>query len=242
MQRELLGAKTKKGFRAPKSYGELFTGLRPEDFSEDVTGTHWRSREQLGGAVTRALEVREVFDSWSIYRRSEVHWASDARYRSNDSMCQTKYIVRVSQHELIFGLYLEHSKERSVNRDDWLRFLAWTGDPEHCRWLHHTLLRTGATLTNPYPTVRDLCFYGSVVPHADGTFHHDAAKPSIFAATELPAFLSSLRDDLSLNLFICRRISREEAIALGTRIGSTIGDFFMILLPVYESKRPDTEA
>lgn len=238
MERELFAGTTNKGCRAPKSYGALFKGLRPEDFSDDVTGTHWRSREELGGAVTRALDVREPFDSWSIYKRPEVHWANITRYRLVPTWLQTKYFVRINRQEMLFGLYVERSNERSENQDDWLRFLAWTGDPENCNWLHRTLLRTGARLINPYQAHPHLSFYGSVIPLKDGSFRHDADKSSVFAATALPVFLSSLRDDLWLNLVIARTISRDDTIAQGTRIGSTIGDFFNTLLPVYESKPP----
>jgi hypothetical protein len=216
MEKELLAGSTKKGYRAPKSSGELFTGLRREDFSVDVTGTHWRAREQLGGAVTRAMDVREPFDSWSIYRRAEVHWGSVTRYRLVPARLQTKFFARLNEQEVFFGLYVERSNKRSDNQDDWIRFRAWVGDPDNYRWLQQTLLSTGTEFS----------------------FRYHAEKPSTFAATELHSFLSSLRDDLWLNLFIGRTIPRDEAVAQGTRIGSTIADLFNILLPIYESKRP----
>lgn len=238
MEKELLAGTMKKGYRAPKSYGEFFTGLRAEDFSNDVTGTHWRAREQLGGAVTKVLNIREPFDSWSIYKRSEVHWASVARYRLISAWLQAKYFVRADEQEICYGLYVERSGERSNNQDDWLRFLAWMGDSENSRWFHQTLLSTGATMTNPYQDHPDSAFYGRITAVNDGSFHHHAEKSSTFAATELSGFLSLLRDDLSLNLVIGCTIPREKAVAQGTRISSTIADLFNLLLPVYESKHP----
>jgi hypothetical protein len=59
---------------SPTWMGRSFTGLLASDFSDDVTGTHWRSREQLGGAVTRLLAPPEPMNSWSIYQRPDVHW------------------------------------------------------------------------------------------------------------------------------------------------------------------------
>jgi hypothetical protein len=137
-----------------------------------------------------------------------------------------------------FGLYVERSNKRSDNQDDWIRFLSWAGTPDNCRWLHQMLHSTGATLTHPYQDSPDLAFYGSVSALADGSFYHDAGKPSKFAAIELPEFLVSLPQDLWLNLLIGRTISRDDAVAQGTRIASTIGEFFNILLPIYENKRP----
>lgn len=83
-----------------------------------------------------------------------------------------------------------------------------------------------------------MALYGNVTALADGSFCHQAEKPSKFVATELSEFLISLPQDFWLNLVIGRTISRDEAVAQGTRIASTIGEFFNVLLPIYENKRP----
>lgn len=56
IERERAEAVPKSGYRPPRSYGELFTGLHPEDFSEDVTGhalegpqAAWRSSDASTG-------------------------------------------------------------------------------------------------------------------------------------------------------------------------------------------------
>lgn len=238
IERERIAAITKKGYRAPKSSGELFTGLHPEDFSDDVTGTHWRAREQLGGAVTRMLDVREPFDSWSIYNRPEVHWASVTRYRLVHASLQAKYLVCVNPAEMCFGFYVERSNNCTDNQDDWIRFLSWAGAPENCRWLHQMVRSTGASLSHPYQDYPDLAFYGSVKALDDGSFYHDGEKPIKFAAIELAEFLNSLPQDLWLNLLIGRTISRDDAIVQSARIASTIAEFFNLLSPIYENKHP----
>ncbi len=238
MERELLAGSTKKGYQAPRSYGELFRGLRAEDFTGDVTGTHWRAREQLGGAVTKTLTASEPFDSWSIYRRAEVHWASIARRRLVSTLLQTKFFVRITSEALLHGLYFERSDDRNENQDDWRRFLVWAENPDNCQWLHRTVLRTGAAFTNPYPEQRGQCFYGDLVALENGSFRYEADPPSVFEASALPTFLRNFRDDLWLNLIISRTISRDEAIAQRAGIGSTIGEFFNTFLPVYENRRP----
>ena len=237
MERELLAGATKKGYLAPRSYGELFRGLRAEDFTGDVTGTHWRSREQLGGAVTRMLTVSEPFDSWSIYKRAEVHWASVARRKLVHSLFQTKYFVRIDTEVLLHGLYFERSDDRNQNQDDWRKFLAWTGDAENCRWLHRVILQTGAAFTNPYPEQPGQCFYGQLVALENGCFRHEADSASEFDAPALSGFLENLRSDLWLNLVISRAIPRDDAVARGAGIGSAIGGFFNALLPIYENRR-----
>ena len=90
----------------PRSFGEFFRGFEPRDFATDVTGTHWRSREQLGGAVTRLLHVDEPYNSWSIYGRPEVHWASVARYPVKAPWLPTKFFAQVNSDQILFGLYV----------------------------------------------------------------------------------------------------------------------------------------
>lgn len=124
MEREMLPLPPKQGkkCRIPEWFGGSFQGLREEDFSGDVTGSHWRSREQFGGAVTRGVAVNEPFNSWAIYKRPEVHWTTVRRrceepqsatpHDENTPMdtpakLQAKFCAKADQAQLIFGLYLE---------------------------------------------------------------------------------------------------------------------------------------
>jgi hypothetical protein len=78
MEMEACQPKTGGSRNAPVWMGRSFTGLQPTDFPEDVAGTHWRSREQLGGAVARLIDASEsVFDP---DRRSLLRAELDACY------------------------------------------------------------------------------------------------------------------------------------------------------------------
>ena len=106
MNRELNDAAARKRGAVPNAFGEFFRGLQLADFADDVTGTHWRSREQLGGAVTKLLDVREPYNSWSIYGRPEIHWASVSRYRLHHPSLQAKFFAKANTVEILVGLYI----------------------------------------------------------------------------------------------------------------------------------------
>lgn len=241
MERELAEAVAQKRSKTPKSFGEFFHGLRLEDFSDDVTGTHWRSREQLGGAVTKLLEGKELFNSWSVYGRPEVHWASVARYGLNHPSLQAKFFAQINQEKILFGLYIERSDKKADNQGDSIRFLSWCENPENLRWLHDALCRSKAVITNPYEGWPDLSFNGTLEPTEEGFSWKEEGQNKVFARDDLPRILNSLPADRWLDIVLARVLSRDDAIAEGERIASTIAEWFNSLLPVYQNEFPASE-
>lgn len=239
MDRDFAEATVQKRGKTPKSFGEFFRGLQAQDFAEDVTGTHWRAREQLGGAVTKLLDVREPYNSWSIYGRPEVHWASVSRYRLNHPSVQAKFFARVNAAEILLGLYLERSSEASDNQDDWLKFTAWVSNRRNASWLHDTLLRSGSEITNPYNDWPDLSFYGTIIPNSMGYSWVRSDQPaSEFPSDQLGHVLGQFSTEHWLNLVFGRRILKEAAIGEATSIAATIAELFNTLLPVYDNRSP----
>lgn len=236
MEKEMADAAARKRGTSPKSFGEFFRGLSHSDFSNDVTGTHWRSREQLGGAVSRILDVNEPFNSWSIYGRPEVHWGSTNRYRLNHASLQTKFFAKINPKGILFGLYVERSDKRTDNQDDWIRFFSWCEDDRNLEWLHNVMRRTNAIITNPYEEWSDLSFYGTMTPTSSGYIWSRPAEPDLeFAADQLANVLAELSTKHWLNLVLGRAIGKRDAIAEGEKVAATIAEMFNILLPVYRS-------
>jgi hypothetical protein len=238
MEKELTDAAAQKRKRTPKSFGEFFRGLRPEDFSDDVTGTHWRSREQLGGAVTRLLEAKETFNSWSIYGRPEVHWASVSRYGLNHPSLQAKFFARINQDHLLFGLYVERSDKRADYQEDWIQFVSWCENLGNLRWLHEAMIRSKAVLTNPYAGWPGLSFNGTIEPTEQEFSWNQGGQNTVIARDDLPEVLKSLSANLWLNIVLACLLPRVPVIAEGKRIASTIAEWFNTLLPVYQNQPP----
>jgi len=150
LEREAIQPKTGGTRKAPDWMGRSFNGLQAADFQDGVTGTHWRSREQLGGAVAKLIDAREPMNSWSIYRRPEIHWAAISRYRSEESRLEAKFFIRLDEESGTFGFYVERSNEPAASRVDWLNFLNWLADENHVTWLHQTMQSQGMSISDPY--------------------------------------------------------------------------------------------
>jgi len=238
MERELLEVPKGKT-RSPKWFGESFAGLRPDDFKNDVTGTHWRSREQLGGAVSRLLNGRAPFNSWAIYKRPEIHWASTRRYQTENPWLLAKFFARLQEESILFGLYIERSDDPDVDREDWIHFREWTKLPGHSKWLHEVLSATDSVLTHPYPTTENQAFSGTITAKNGQFVHESVAATCTFEIEDLPNYLAGFDEVKWVNFLIGKRLSRDEAITEGAHVAAVLSAFFNALLPVYENRVPD---
>ena len=89
-----------------------FQGFKPEDFKDNVEGTSWRKKGQLGGALTAQLRERcgVAFKSVPIYRTPELyvvpedHWKDILKAAQGYPRC--KLLVRADAQGLRFGFYV----------------------------------------------------------------------------------------------------------------------------------------
>ncbi len=89
-------------------------------------------------------------NSWSIYRRPEIHWATISRYRAEKAWLAAKFFIRLDEESGTFGYYIERSNEKTDSRVDWLNFLNWLADENHVTWLHKTMQSQGMSISDPY--------------------------------------------------------------------------------------------
>lgn len=238
MEREALQPKTGGARKSPDWMGRSFTGLRPADFQDDVTGTRWRSREQLGGAVAKQIDAREPMNSWSIYRRPEIHWAAISRYRAEKAWLAAKFFIKLDEESGTFGYYIERSNEKADSRVDWLNFLNWLADENHVTWLHQTMQSRGIRIFDPYGG-SEQAFRRTIDPH-EGKWRvtHPKGKKEEVAITALASYLEKILDTYWLNLIIGHRMTAEELVSQGAGVASTIAGCFTALLPIYENRNP----
>lgn len=231
MEREFEEAKASKRARVPPFYGEMFRGLQDSDFADDVTGTHWRSREQLGGAVAAHIAADFAVDSWSIYHRPEVHWADRTRYPQRDAWVQAKFAAVASAERIRAGLYVERSNEPDGDRDDWNRFIGWLrggGEPLLAQIVSEHNLQLQDEKGDD-----EGCFPGVIVRRNDEWVH--LLQGSENPVPDLCTCLESAGDDHWVDLLVKRDFPKDEAIVRGTEIATDIGTIFTALLPVYEA-------
>jgi len=240
MERDLLAGtegRTKR-WKVPSWFGESFTGVGEGDFSEDVSGTHWRSRERLGGAVTKGLAVKEPFNSWAPYRRPQIHWSSLKRHAAVDSHYQAKFFARMWPQHLAFGLYVERPDDPTKEQADWQRFTQWLATMNNGEWLRALLEEHGAIIQQPYDNGKPRAFEGKLTPTKAGFDYAVDGETRLMPPTELGPFLASLRPDWWIDLVIEKRVEKAEAISQGPKVAKTIYDFLNVLMPVFENGVP----
>ena len=238
MENEANAPADRKGTTSPVWMGRTFAGLLAEDFKDSVEGTHWRSREQLGGAVSRQLASPVPFNSWSIYRRPEVHWAAIGRYRSDDAWVQSKFFIRLSEEAAISGFYVERSDDPADPRVDWLSFLNWLAVESHAAWLHQTLTDSGMLISDPYQKFEG-AFNRCIRPVQGGWLVEAPGSASnSIKVSALSDLLAAVKEGKWLNLMIGRKRPANELVASGINVAVEIAADFNGLMPLYLNKDP----
>ncbi len=238
MEREARARTAGVAGSTPAWMGRSFSGLQASDFADDVTGTRWRSREQLGGAVARLLSSREPMNSWSIYRRAHVHWAAISRYGSERAWLLAKFFFSVLEEGGTFGYHVERSSEPGDSKVDWLNFVKWLAVDKQVAWLHRLTTDQGLTIFDPYPEL-GLSFTSTIRPHGDGWLvERPGHSDQVLKLCDLADHLEGLDTNTWVNLVIGKRCPAEELIAQGAGVASTLADCFNALMPVYESESP----
>ena len=233
MEKEANAPADRKGTSSPVWMGRTFIGLLAGDFKPDVDGTHWRSREQLGGAVTRQIDSSVPFNSWSIYRRPEIHWAAIGRYRADDAWVQSKFFIRLAADSAIYGYYIERSDDPEAPRVDWLSLLNWLAEDSHGDWLRETLANSGMWIFDPYPDFEG-AFNRSIRPQEGGWLvEHPGSASEIIATSALADHLAAVVEGSWLNLMIGSRRPANELVSAGANVALNIAESFNLLLPIY---------
>ncbi len=235
-RQEMLQKEKKKSSKKPTRiyrpstvFGRNFSGLIESDFSTDVTGTHWRSREQLGGAVTARLPSDHFrFNSWSIYRRPEIHWA-DTRHRIQErASFQAKFFVRLGEGSMIYGFYIERPKKEDGKSEDWEAFIQWLRNDENDQWLNRLSDSEQLTVFDLF----ELSFSEKLKP-SNGMWKAVGEKDTETVA-KLSEYLDALPHDHWFDLVIAKTVSKADAIQRGVEIANDISALFAALTPLYE--------
>ena len=238
MEKEASESKAGKSRTSPDWMGKSFAGLLQLDFKDDVEGTHWRSREQLGGAVTRLIDARDPMNSWSIYRRPQIHWASISRYGTGEAWLDAKFFIRIQPETGLYGFYVERTNEPENARVDWLNLLNWLAVEDHVDWLHHMIQQQGMRIFDPYPHL-ELAFNRTILPHDDGWMvDTHGLDTRLIRKRDLADHLAGVDESKWLNLVIGHQHSAEKLISKGVNVAALIAECFNSLLPVYENRPP----
>lgn len=231
-QQQLVEKKAKKAKKAAGGGRVKFEGLKEGDFSKKVSGSIWRRRSCLGGAVkvfsdSDRLEIK----SWSIARKPMIQWA-DARHRNPDIFnYQGKFFVRLNEDKLFCGYCIERSKKAEKNLGDWDVFITWlseNGNEQHLKDLAFDRNLTICQLNKD----GDIAWE---IRSADGEWRLDK-KGQEKSLDSLPDFLKKLSEgSRRIDLQIAKTMDKKEVIEKGINVADDISGIFESLFPIYKA-------
>ena len=115
----------------------VFEGFKASDFKNSASGTKWRGRAQLGGAVTYKLpESRFSFNSWAFANKPEMHWLDTTHQKRQSGDSRAKFFVRVDPNILFYGFSIGQPAGDSDVSKNWDNFVIWLE-------IHNPLRRPG---------------------------------------------------------------------------------------------------
>jgi len=220
----------KKQKKVSSSFHVSFKGFQDFDFKDDVTGTTWRRRDGLGGAVTRQLDSDKFkFNSWAIYACPLVHWGDVGKRTSRDPWFLAKFIASVDAHNLYYGLHLEHSVDAIDNNDSWDSFLKWLKIAGNEDLLCETL------------KTNDLFIFSFAEQEFQGTIKPDGTKwlindsEGFRTCDSLYLFLDNLSRGKWIGLHIGTIEKKVAVVEKGNGIADDISKVFQVLMPFFEA-------
>ena len=228
---EKKAGKARRRSRASTSkLGELFKGFAESDFKRTISGTKWRNRNCLGGAVTKRLPaVKLPINSWAVSRKTAIHWQDIDHHRLADSRTQAKLFALIDETDLSYGFYIERGNKRVEDTSDWNAFVAWLKKENNEALLnkivseHHLRIddRSGKSVR------------GQIVAH-EGKWNLKKQSDSEDIGS-LAEFFDKIPANSKINLQIYQKAAKADIIAQGEKIADDISALFGILMTLYEA-------
>jgi hypothetical protein len=209
--------------------GSKFEGLQPSDFKNTATGTTWRSRNQLGGAVTKQLPKDTfTFNSWVLAQKPEIHWVDVEHRNRDDAGGQTFFFVRLDDLSLSYGFFVARPKAENESSQTWESFAAWLMQKENDRMLQALAIDTNMV-------VYDLgsSDFGVLLPFENGWRITDENEPQ--KVDMLVTYIDSVLTRGGIDLAIAKKVQKDEVVASGKDIAAHIAQLFALLMPLYKA-------
>lgn len=229
--------RTSRGGGSTSGWGRDFQGLSESDMKENVTGTHWRSRASLGGALALAMRARTGHDfvSFPVPRRPQLYLALPERLGDDKHPC-AKYWLQLSSKEALSGLYCEKNDGPMDERWDWTRLLTALQGEALPAQLQEAMAAGGLEwLLRPYdqegkplPAIR-------VAPGEPLNWQEAGQAPETVSWQAFVERLSAWPEAQWLDVSLGRSRSAEQVLAAGALLPSDLADEFAALWPLYEA-------
>ncbi|MDM8541558.1 hypothetical protein QUF90_10770 [Desulfococcaceae bacterium HSG9] len=238
-EKELIEEQKAKALRkGQKAYiskaGEQFKGLAESDFKTTISGTKWRNRSCLGGAVTKRLAPHKLqINSWAVPRKTAIQWQDIGHHRLAAKMTQAKFSALIDHTDLSYGFYIERGDQDSETSSDWNAFIAWLKKENNEAFLNKLVIEHHLRIDHQ----SGKSAIAQIDAH-DGKWnvkkisHEEGEKEDIGALAD---FFDKIPASAALNLRIHQKTAKAEILARGEEIADDIAALFDVLMPLYEA-------
>jgi hypothetical protein len=206
----------------------VFAGFLPTDFKKSAAGTIWRSRNQLGEAVTQKIGTTQFkFKSWAFSNKSEMHVQDIKQHRQETIDYQAKFVVRVDQQALHYGFRVERSANRDALSTNWEAFNRWLAQQGNEQMLHAIAFKENLTVCNLTTPSS-----GILSASDEGWSVNDNGQQS--GKETVAVYINDTQESEPFDLEIAATIDKDDAVACGSKIIANIAQLFTQLLPLYQ--------
>lgn len=215
---------------AAKTRKTVFAGLAATDFKTSASRTTWRSRSQLGGAVTQKVSTDPFeFNSWAVGSQPEVHVQDIRHHAATRPADQPKFFVRIDQQALSYGFRVTCPEDPVDALAGWPALRDWLNREENEQAVHAIAIDYHLLACNrvhPSACIRAVSDNG-------GWLSEEGEKPISEGSLTAHFDATPAAEPLEFELFAT--LSKDDAVACGRDIASKIARLFNELLPLYQA-------
>jgi hypothetical protein len=206
-----------------------FDGFAFADFKASAARTTWRSRNQLGGAITKKIDTsRLALNSWAFGHKPEMHVQDVKHHGRAQPDYQARFFVRVDSQALHYGFRVARPAGTDTEMTDWEACCDWLAQPENEHMVHTIAVENKLTVRNITGSSSE-----QLVASDNGWEPEKGGKRSSKEA--LSAYLSGASESGPVDLELAATIDKSEAVAGGVEIAGSIARLFTRLMPLYKA-------
>lgn len=224
LEKEAKSAMNKRKAGARKA---AFEGFKESDFKNSASGTKWRGRNQLGGAVTHRLtEGLLSINSWAFANKPEMHWLDTAHHKRNSGDSRAKFFARLDPETLRYGFSVGRTTGKKDTSQNWDNFMRWVVEEDNADSVHALALEHEMTIGNKTDAGDKM-----ITPVKGGWRVGDAKKKHPIG--KIAELLDAMAAEGDLFLEVARHVTKEDAMAGGKEIAAELSNLFSHLMPLY---------
>lgn len=225
IEKEAKAAMNKRKAGAKKA---VFEGFKESDFKNTASGTKWRGRNQLGGAVTHRLRKSKFnMNSWAFANKPEMHWLDTAHHKRQSGDRRARFFLRLDPEMLYYGFSIGQPAGEDDTTRNWDNFMQWLTLEDNAAVVHDVTLTNEMTITAKTDSGES-----PLTPIKGGWQVGDTKKKH--AVGKIADLIEKMVAGGSGTLEFGQRMDKKDAVAGGADIAVRIAQLFSQLMPLYE--------